>query len=190
MLILAASLAIFVYGMTAAMLGTILPDFSARFHLTPKQNGTIAFCQAMGLILASIAVGPLIDYEGKKLGLVLGLSLSALAVALLPRSNGFRAIASHLFLLGTGGGIIVTAANALGQRCRPGASRNGSESSEYFLRSRRLCHAIRIRQSARQELHAALSSDRRAGRGGGRGQSVRSHSASHQRSKLPVLRHR
>jgi len=119
MLILAASLAIFVYGMTAAMLGTILPDLSARFHLTPKQNGTIAFCQAMGLILASIAVGPLIDYQGKKVGLVLGLSLSALAVALLPRSNGFRSIASHLFLLGTGGGIIVTAANALGSDVDP-----------------------------------------------------------------------
>ena len=119
MLIVAASLAIFVYGMTAAMLGTILPDLSARFHLTPKQNGTIAFCQAMGLILASICVGQLIDYEGKKIGLVLGLTLSGLAVALLPRSNGFRAIASHLFLLGTGGGIIVTAANALGSDVDP-----------------------------------------------------------------------
>jgi fucose permease len=119
MLILAAILAIFVYGMTAAMLGTILPDLSARFQLTPKQNGTIAFCQAMGLILASIGVGPLIDYEGKKTGLVLGLTLSALAVALLPRSNGFRAIAAHLFLLGTGGGIIVTAANALGSDVSP-----------------------------------------------------------------------
>jgi len=119
MLILAASLAIFVYGMTAAMLGTILPDLSAKFHLTPKQNGTIAFCQAMGLILASIAVGPLIDYQGKKTGLVLGLALSALAVALLPRSNGFRTIASHLFLLGIGGGIIVTAANALGSDVDP-----------------------------------------------------------------------
>jgi fucose permease len=119
MLILAAVLAIFVYGMTAAMLGTILPDLSARFHLTPKQNGTLAFCQAMGLILASIGVGPLIDYEGKKVGLVLGLALSSLAVALLPRSKGFRTIASHLFLLGTGGGIIVTAANALGSDVDP-----------------------------------------------------------------------
>jgi fucose permease len=119
MLILAASLAIFVYGMTAATLGTILPDLSTRFHLSPKQNGTIAFCQALGLILASIGVGPLIDYEGKKAGLVLGLALSALAVALLPRSNGFRAIASHLFLLGIGGGIIVTAANALGSDVTP-----------------------------------------------------------------------
>jgi fucose permease len=118
-LILAATLAIFVYGMTAAMLGTILPDFSARFHLTPKQNGTIAFCQAIGSILASIGVGPLIDYEGKKVGLVLGLTLSGLAVALLPRSNGFRSTAAHLFLLGTGGGIIVTAANALGSDIDP-----------------------------------------------------------------------
>jgi fucose permease len=119
MLILAASLAIFVYGMTAAMLGTILPDLSTRFHLTPKQNGAIAFSQALGLILASIAVGPLIDNEGKKTGLVLGLALSALAVALLPRSNGFRSTALHLFLLGTGGGIIVTAANALGSDVDP-----------------------------------------------------------------------
>jgi fucose permease len=119
MLILAASLAIFVYGMTAAMLGTILPDLSARFHLTPKQDGKLAFYQALGLILASVGVGLLIDYEGKKTGLVLGLSLSALAVALLPRSNSFRTIASYLFLLGTGGGIIVTAANALGSDVTP-----------------------------------------------------------------------
>ena len=119
MLILAAVLSIFVYGMTAAMLGAILPDLSARFKLTPKQNGTIAFSQALGLILASIGVGPLVDYEGKKIGLVLGLGLSALAVALLPRSNGFHAIAAYLFLLGTGGGVIVTAANALGSDVDP-----------------------------------------------------------------------
>jgi fucose permease len=119
MLILAASLAIFVYGMTAAMLGTILPDLSTRLHLTPKQNGTIAFCQALGLALASVGVGLLIDYEGKKVGLVLGLALSALAVSLLPRSNGLRAVASDLFLLGIGGGIIVTAANALGSDVTP-----------------------------------------------------------------------
>jgi len=119
MLILAAVLSIFVYGMTAAMLGAILPDLSARFKLTPKQNGTIAFSQALGLILSSLAVGPLIDYEGKKAGLVLGLALSALAVALLPRSSGLRSVASYLFLLGCGGGIIVTAANALGSDVDP-----------------------------------------------------------------------
>ncbi|HLY18007.1 MAG TPA: MFS transporter [Bryobacteraceae bacterium] len=113
MLILAAILAIFVYGMIAAMLGTILPDLSARFHLTPRQNGQIAFAQALGLILASIAVGPLIDNEGKKVGLVLGLALITLALFALPQSKGFRTVMMYMFLLGLGGAIIVTAANAL-----------------------------------------------------------------------------
>jgi fucose permease len=119
MLILAAILAIFVYGMIAAMLGTILPDLSARFKLTPEQNGSIAFAQAIGLIIASLAVGPLIDNEGKKAGLLLGLSLIAVALFLLPRSTGFRSVALYLFLLGFGGGVIVTAANALASDIEP-----------------------------------------------------------------------
>ena len=113
MLILAAILAIFVYGMIAAMLGTILPDLGARFQLTPKQNGTIAFVQAIGLIIASVGVGPLIDTEGKKVGMVLGLATITLALFLLPRSTGYGSVMVYMFLLGLGGGIVVTGANAL-----------------------------------------------------------------------------
>ncbi|HLK50277.1 MAG TPA: MFS transporter [Bryobacteraceae bacterium] len=113
MLILAAILAIFIYGMIAAMLGTILPGLSERFHLTPSQNGTIAFGQALGLMIASVGVGPLIDNEGKKVGLVLGLVLIAVALASLPRARGFGGIVAFLFVLGLGGGIVVTGANAL-----------------------------------------------------------------------------
>ena len=113
MLITAAILAIFVYGMIAAMLGTILPDLSARFKLTPAQNGTIALAQAIGLIIASVSVGPLIDYEGKKIGLLLGLALITIALFWLPNSKGYGMIIATLFLLGIGGGIIVTGANAL-----------------------------------------------------------------------------
>jgi len=113
MLIFAAIVAIFVYGMLAAMLGTILPNLSDRFKLTPTQNGTIAFVQALGLIIASLAVGPLLDSEGKKIGLILGLALIAIALYALPRSPGFRSILFLLFVLGVGGGIVVTGANAL-----------------------------------------------------------------------------
>jgi fucose permease len=112
-LILAAILAIFVYGMIAAMLGTILPGLSERFKLTPRQNGTIAFSQALGLMIASVGVGPLIDNEGKKLALGLGLALIGVALEMLPKSRGFRSIATLLFVLGLGGGIVVTGANAL-----------------------------------------------------------------------------
>src|SRR5664279_154044 len=113
MLILAAVMAIFVYGMIAAMLGTILPGLSERFHLTPKQNGSIAFAQAMGLMIASVGVGPLIDNQGKKVGLILGLGLIGIALLALPRSSGFGSIAALMFLLGIGGGVVVTGANAL-----------------------------------------------------------------------------
>jgi len=112
-LIFAAILAIFVYGMIAAMLGTILPDLSDRFRLTPKQNGAIAFAQAIGLMIASVGVGPLLDTEGDKIGLVLGLAFIAVTHFLLPRSRGFGSNAVLLFLLGVGGGIVVTGANAL-----------------------------------------------------------------------------
>ena len=119
MLIFAAILAIFVYGMIAAMLGTILPELSERFRLTPTQNGTIAFAQALGLMIASLAVGPLLDTEGDKIGLLLGLVLIAVALFALPKSGGYRAIVFLLFLLGLGGGIVVTGANALSSVASP-----------------------------------------------------------------------
>ena len=113
MLILAAVLAIFVYGMIAATLGTILPDLSARQSLTPKQNGTIAFAQAMGLMIASLLIGPFMDREGPKAALILGLALAAIALLALPSSGKFATTVALLFVLGLGGGIIVTGANAL-----------------------------------------------------------------------------
>ena len=113
MLMLAPIFAIFVYGLIAAMLGTILPGLSARFHLTPKQNGNIALAQAIGLVIASVAAGPLIDSQGYKAGMVLGLALIALALFLLPASKSYGQVVGYLFLLGLGGGTIVTGANAL-----------------------------------------------------------------------------
>src|SRR6202522_2581613 len=113
MLIFSTIVAIFVYGMLSAMLGTILPDLSDRFRLSPRQNGTIAFAQAIGLIIASVGVGPLLDDEGKKAGLILGAAVIFIGLFVLPRSPGFRSILFLLFLLGVGGGIVVTGANAL-----------------------------------------------------------------------------
>jgi fucose permease len=107
--ILAAILAILVYGMIAPMLGTLLPSFK----LTPAQSGNVAFAQALGLIIASVSVGPLIDSKGKKAGLLLGLGLAVVALFLLPRAGSYQATMGLMFLLGLGGGTIVTGANAL-----------------------------------------------------------------------------
>ncbi|HEX7728026.1 MAG TPA: MFS transporter [Terracidiphilus sp.] len=113
MLIFAAILATFVYGMTSALFGTILPRLSERFQLTPRQNGLIAAAQGVGLMVASLSIGPLLDARGDKIGLLLGLAAIAIALFALPRAGGFISIALLLFLLGAGGGIVVTGANAL-----------------------------------------------------------------------------
>ncbi len=113
MLILAAVAAIFVYGIIAAMLGTILPDLSKRFNLSPKQNGNIAMAQAVGLMIGGFFVGPLMDTQGKKVGLLLGLGLIALALFGLKTAKGYGSIAGLMFMLGCGGGAIVTGANTL-----------------------------------------------------------------------------
>jgi fucose permease len=111
-LIPAAILALFVYGLIASMLGTLLPELSRKYGLTPDQNGNIALAQAIGLIIASLAVGPLIDNKGKKTGLLLGMGLIAAALFIVPNSPGYGLLPVFL-ALGLGGGIIVTAANAL-----------------------------------------------------------------------------
>jgi fucose permease len=64
-------------------------------------------------MLASFAVGPLLDDEGQKICLILGLAFISAALFALPRSSGYRSIIFLLFLLGVGGGIVVTGANAL-----------------------------------------------------------------------------
>jgi fucose permease len=114
MLIFAATLAIFVYGMVAAMLGTINPGLATKFHLDNVQTGYIALAQAIGLIIASVSVGPLIDRKGKKVGLLLGLGLVTAASILLANASGYGQIMLAMVLLGTGGGITLTGANALG----------------------------------------------------------------------------
>ncbi|MCS7025393.1 MAG: MFS transporter [Bryobacteraceae bacterium] len=113
LLILAAVSGVLIYGMVAALLGTILPELSKRLQLTPKQMGRIALSQALGLVLASIVVGPLIGLAGKKIALVVALAIVTFGLLSLPRSKSFGTVASMLFVIGFGGGIIVAGANSL-----------------------------------------------------------------------------
>lgn len=113
MLILAAILAIFVYGIIAAMFGTIIPALAKQFALSNSQAGFIFTAQALGMTIASVSVGPLIDNKGKKVGLLLGLGLVAVALYGLANATGYEMTVACAVILGIGGGIIVTGANTL-----------------------------------------------------------------------------
>ncbi len=113
MLILSAVLSIFVYGIIASMLGTILPDLSRKFSLSPKQNGSLAMAQAIGLMIGSFWVGPLMDLYGVKTGLLTGLALVVAALLSVRAATGYGMIMAALVALGTGGGAIVNSAFGL-----------------------------------------------------------------------------
>jgi len=113
MLLVADILGILTYGMIAAMLGTILPELSKKFGLSPKQNGNIGMAQAIGLMIGSFFAGPLMDLHGKKLGMLLSLALITIALIGMRRATGYGSVAALMMLLGTGGGALVTAAFAV-----------------------------------------------------------------------------
>jgi len=120
MLILAATLAVFVYGLIAPILGALLPSYS----LTPSQEGSLTMAQALGLVIASLSAGPVIDTKGNKLGLVTGLILIVLSLIAAPNAGGYGGLLVAYFVLGIGGGVVVTGANALVGAVEP--TRRGS----------------------------------------------------------------
>lgn len=120
MLILAATLAILVYGLIAPMLGALLPSY----HLTLGQQGSLGMIQAFGLVIASLSAGPVIDKRGNKSGLIAGLFLVAASLFAAPNAGSFNVLLLVYFVLGVGGGIVVTGANALVGAVEP--TRRGS----------------------------------------------------------------
>jgi MFS family permease len=115
-LIPAAILAILVYGMIATVLGTLMPTLQVGdplAGLTTEQKGTLAAISAIGLVISSLAIGPLIDLRGKKTSLVGGIFLITVALFLIPNSHTFVLLALMFFVLNLGGGMVVTGSNAL-----------------------------------------------------------------------------
>ena len=120
MLILAAILAIFVYGLIAPILGALLPTYG----LTAGQQGMLAMLYAIGLIIASLSAGPVIDLKGNKLALLFGLILIIASLVAAPNAGGYGGLLVVYLVLGLGGGVVVTGANSLVGAIEP--TRRGS----------------------------------------------------------------
>ena len=106
-------LGILTYGLIAALLGTILPELGEKFGLSAEQSGMIATMQALGLMIASVAVGPIVDNKGKKTGIVAGLGGITLGLLGLIYTASYEVALLSMLILGLGGGMLVTGSNAL-----------------------------------------------------------------------------
>jgi fucose permease len=117
----------------------------------------LGLAQALGMVMASLFAGPVGDLKGSKPALLLGLTLLSGSLIAAPNIVGYVGLLAVYFLLGIGGGVIVTGANSLVGAIsseRRGPALNflnlffglggiiTTAAASYFLTPRVLCYAV------------------------------------------------
>ena len=110
-----AATGIFVFGIVMAVLGTLfgLPEMRARLRIDLAQQGNVFLLLFLGIFLATLVAGPVIDAIGNKLILVVSSLLVALGMAGFAYAHSFAGEAMPAVLLGLGGGGLNTSTNVL-----------------------------------------------------------------------------
>jgi fucose permease len=110
-----AAAAMFVFGLVLAVLGTVfgLPEMRARLHVDLAQQGNLFLLQYLGVFVASMIAGPLIDSVGNRLVLLVSALLVTAGLVGFAGAHSFFAAALAALPLGLGGGGLNTSANAL-----------------------------------------------------------------------------
>jgi len=115
MLFFSACAGILVFGIVFAVLGTVfgLADTRAHFGINLAQQGTLFLLLYLGVFLASLIVGPLIDHLGHKVNLLVSSAIVSGAMLGFAFAHSFVAASFASFLLGLGGGGLNTCTNSL-----------------------------------------------------------------------------
>ena len=121
LLMIIAFVGIFLYGLLAALPGSVLPTLERNQYLPNDSTvGTFLLINAIGAVLAYAISGPIIDRIGKKFALFLGSALVAVSMVGFALTVTKVGAASALFLifgcslvLGLGANAIVAAGHAL-----------------------------------------------------------------------------
>jgi fucose permease len=109
----AGFLGIFVWGSISGLLGALLPALRARAGLSLDQSGALFVALSAGLVAASLTAGVLLDRHGRKRVLVGAVALVVASLVLFEVAVAFPALLLLAFLMGAGGGAVVTGTHAL-----------------------------------------------------------------------------
>lgn len=112
-LVAVGAIVIFIYGMLAAMLGTIIAALAARLGLDGLEQSWLALAQGLGLAVTSTWAGALMDRRGRKQGILLGLGVSIIGLALLSHPANLPTALVAMTMLGIGGSLVIVGANTL-----------------------------------------------------------------------------
>jgi fucose permease len=110
-----AATGIFVFGIVMAVLGTLfgLLEMRQRLQINLGQQGTVFLLLYVGILLATLVAGPVIDWIGNKVILVASAALVASGMAGFAYAHSFGGAAIPAVLLGLGGGGLNTSTNVL-----------------------------------------------------------------------------
>jgi fucose permease len=97
-----------VFGVVLLLMGSLLPSMAVNY----SQAGTLGSLPLIGILIATIMVGPFLDILGARPVLAVSLALIGASLAMLPSLRGFAAVAAAALIYGFGGGLLNTATNA------------------------------------------------------------------------------
>lgn len=108
-LIATVNACMFVFGVILLLMGSLLPSL----RVSGVRAGSLGSFPLIGILAATVLVGPLLDKVGAKAALAGALALIAAALAVMPSLASYGALAAAALAYGLGGGILNTATNAL-----------------------------------------------------------------------------
>lgn len=105
--------AMFIFGIVLALLGSILPLLADSLHFDLGQAGNLFLSMNCAMLLSMLGLGLLMDRFGKKIVLVGGSALVALALWMVQGAHDYHSVLIAVVVLGVGGGALNGAANTL-----------------------------------------------------------------------------
>jgi AAHS family benzoate transporter-like MFS transporter len=120
-LYLVACAAMLVYGMVLSLPGTVLglPEVAARFGLTLAEQGTLIAALFLGLLVGSLAAGPIVDAVGPRVAIARSAAAIAVALPLFAAASSYPRAALALVAIGVTSAGVNIAANALASNYFP-----------------------------------------------------------------------
>ena len=113
LLLVAACLAITMFGITCVAIGTINEYLTQSFEVDKIFIGLLASLFATGALIGSVLFGPIVDRFGYKIILIISLVLLLVGFEVIGRTSNLNMIRAMVFLFGLGGGVINGGTSAL-----------------------------------------------------------------------------
>ena len=110
---IAACLGMLLFGIILISVGSILPSLIDKYHFTTIQVGTLTIILPIGILLGSIAFGPIVDRFSYKYMLVVSAILVYIGLEGMAFAPGLTVLQVSVLLIGIGGGALNGGTNAM-----------------------------------------------------------------------------